>query len=101
MKTLVELERERLDITHRHIWNNAMSRGARPAPPDTSALDRQITTARETAGRLFWQRTQRQVAAAENMPAARHRQYVEEAIRLGKKVPPQVLADYPDLAPKA
>jgi len=95
---LERLENERREISNRHIWNNAMSKGSRPAPPDTREIDTQIAEAKEKAGKAFWQRTQEQVARVLSMPADKHRQYVEQAIKDGKQVPPLVLADYPDLA---
>lgn len=97
-ETLAELEEQRREISNAHIWANAMTRGgARPRPPDTSELDAKISAAKEAAGKAFWQRTQKQVLAVLGMPAAKHRQYVEAALKAGKSVPPRVLQDYPDL----
>jgi hypothetical protein len=96
---LATLEQRRREISHAHIWNNAMTRGRRPRPPDTSELDAQIAVAREKAGKQFWQRTQQQVWTALRMPAERHRKYVEDALKEGKQVPTVVLSDYPDLRP--
>lgn len=36
----------------------------------------------------------------EDLTAEEHRQAVEDAVKAGKRVPPEVLADYPELAPK-
>lgn len=96
---LQRLEYERRQISNRHIWSNAMSKGRRPAPPDTREIDGQIAEAKEKAGKAFWQRTQEHVLRVLSMPPAKHRQYVEQAIKDGKEVPANVLADYPDLAP--
>ena len=49
----------------------------------------------------FWQLTQSQVKNSLRMPAAKHQQYIEKALKEGKPVPAEVLADYPDLQPKA
>lgn len=98
---LAALEKRRRDISHQHIWDNAMTRGSRPRPPDTSELDAQIAVAREKAGKMFWQRTREQVWRTLRMPAERHRRYVEDALTEGKQVPAEVLKDYPDLCPAA
>ena len=51
----------------------------------------------ETLNRLPWQKSSNDVQRLENMPKARHRRYVEEALKEGKKVPQSVLDEYPDL----
>ncbi len=97
MESLAELQRQRRTITHGHIWDNAMTRGDRPRPPDTSELDAKIAEAMEREGKMHWQRTSKQVWSAERMPQVRHRRYVEEALRAGKPVPAHVLHEYPAL----
>lgn len=97
-KKLDALQAQRQEVTSLHVWRNAMSKGSRPAPPDTRELDAAIRDTKEKCGKAFWQRTQEQVARVLNMPAAKHRQYVEEAWLAGKKVPADVLADYPEFA---
>lgn len=94
---LAELEQQRHEITSQHIWRNAMSRGARPKPPDTSELDAQIRSAKEACGKAFWQRTKAEIALTLGMPPEKHRQYIKAAKAAGKAIPAVVLADYPDL----
>jgi phospholipid N-methyltransferase len=55
---------------------------------------------REEIGDHFWQKPYAKVKASEQMPQAKHKKYVKEAIEAGKNVPAEVLADYPDLSPK-
>jgi hypothetical protein len=101
-KQLDDLMAKRKEISDRHIWDNAMSKGnSRPAPPDASELDSQIRDSKEREGRALWQRTQSQVASAMGMPPAKHKAMVKAAIESGKSVLPDVLADYPELKPPA
>lgn len=96
--SLTELQAERKAISDRHIWDNAMSTGAtRPAPPDTSELDANIGKAKEREGKQLWQRTRDAVNRVTGMPEKKHRKLVEDALKQGKDVPAEVLADYPDL----
>ncbi len=60
-----------------------------------------IAELREALRLQPWQRTQAQVKGAWDMPAAAHRKQVERALAQGKPVPPEVLAEYPDLQPSA
>jgi hypothetical protein len=48
--------------------------------------------------REFYESTQDQASTLLRMPAARHKKYVEDALKSGKTVPTEVLKDYPDLA---
>lgn len=101
-KSLAELEVEREKVRAANQWANMQTRGSnRPAPPDARALDAEIAAAKEREGKAFWQKTKEQVRASENMPEKKHRQYVEAALKMGKDVPVNVLADYPDLAKPA
>jgi hypothetical protein len=69
----------------------ATSRKPKPAPQKPAAEDTEL-----------WQLPQKQYAenyyAGENFE--NHRRIIKEALAAGKSVPPEVLADYPDLAPK-
>jgi len=96
--SLADLQAERKKISDRHIWDNAMSTGStRPAPPDTSELDKKISKAEEREGKKLWQRPRDAVKRVTGMPEAKHRKLVEDALKRGKDVPAEVLADYPDL----
>lgn len=68
--------------------------------PSHAADVARMTELREGMGKQPWQRTRRAVATAMGMPESAHRKQVEQALAAGKPVPPEVLADYPDLAPK-
>lgn len=50
---------------------------------------------RTLQGRMLWQRPYSKVRAV--IPARKHKQLVEKALRQGEQVPAEVLADYPDL----
>ena len=45
----------------------------------------------------WWQRTKAQVYASDRMPPEKHRQHVAGAFFTAKPVPPEVLAEYPDI----
>jgi hypothetical protein len=59
---------------------------------------KQINTALGNKKREFYESTQDQASRLLRMPAARHKKYVEDALKSGKTVPTEVLKDYPDLA---
>ena len=100
-ESLADLQKQRQAISDLHIWNNAMSKGSsRPAPPDTSELDAKIRDAKEKEGRAYWQKPRDAVKSATGMPEEKHKQLVKDALKAGKTVPENVLADYPDLQPK-
>jgi hypothetical protein len=71
--------------------------GEKYTPEARAALQPRIDALKERLGWHYWQRTQEQVRRVVGMPAEKHRQIVKKALLNGKPVPPEVLADYPDL----
>lgn len=65
------------------------------AKPEDLARWAELTAMGEKEGDL------RGLDAGRGLAASRHRRYVEEALAAGRPVPPEVLADYPDLRPPA
>ena len=69
----------------------------KPGTPAWDADHARITELRNELGKQIWQRPQKAAQIAQGVPPAKHREIVERAIAEGKDVPPEVLADYPDL----
>jgi hypothetical protein len=86
------------DEINAQYWN--FTRQARANPPERRLYDR-VNEIKKKLGLMseFYELTQAQVKARENMPASKHRQYIERAIAEGKTIPPEVLKDYPDIQP--
>lgn len=73
----------------------------RPAtPPAPETMTRDAYIADDIAGYEGWEsQTPEHQATYRGWIAAQHEGAVERAVKAGKPVPPEVLADYPDLAP--
>jgi hypothetical protein len=89
-----------IDLETQVTWGIQPSRSS-PMPISNPAKFQKLMEERkallETLNRLPWQKSSNDVQQRENMPKARHRKYVEEALKEGKKVPQSVLDEYPDL----
>ncbi len=75
------------------------SRNIVPGSEESRRLNERKIELMERLGYLPWQRTAAEMKSTKDMPSARHRRAVEEALEAGKPVPERVLADYPDLVP--
>lgn len=89
-----------IDLETQVTWGVQSSRSApmnisNPARFEKLMEERKLLL--ETLNRLPWQKSSNDVRRLENMPKSRHRRYVEEALKEGKKVPQSVLNEYPDL----
>lgn len=93
----LEVERFRLqEKANAEYW--AFTRQARAKPVPSDALH-QLHEVEVLLGlrKEWWERTQKNVYGIDRMPPSKHKKYVEQALRDGKPVPLDVLADYPDL----
>ena len=73
----------------------------KPGSPEYNRDDTRQTELMERLGKMAWQRPRDAIQRVSGMPPEKHRKYVEQALAAGKTVPPEVLADYPDLAKPA
>lgn len=88
------------DLASKENYNTPKPKNSKPLSVSNPEVYDKAKEAREALGKEPWQRKRDDVKRVIGMPDARHRKYVEQAIKDGKKVPPEVLKDYPDLVPK-
>lgn len=69
--------------------------------PGSAVFNRDMTRRSELMERLgmhLWQKPQKEALSVTGITPEKHRKAVEDAFRTGRRVPSEVLADYPDLA---